>query len=173
MRAESGGKKILENVHFYTKTNLLYCPIPSAPKSQILWGEVFQKKARRATAASCFQVPTAQIAKTPKKTKRATCGGPIRRLVPAGGAERRPVPRRTLLQRRVNGTSKGTPEEGGGGTLVTYHRSKSSPLKLNSCSSVCLPFFIQKRGEITRRIHSALCATRPHTVRSGLSRFVG
>lgn len=96
-----------------------------------------------------------------KKTKRATCGGPIRWLVPAGGAERRPVPRRTLLQRRVNGTSKGTPKEGGGGTLVTYHRSKSSPLKLNSCSSVSLPFLSRKEGQ--KRVEStALSARRVH-----------
>lgn len=120
-------------------------------------GEVFQKKPR--TAASCFQLPTTQKKKSrkrqkkPRQTKRATCGGAIRRPVPAGGAEERPVPPRTLLQRRVNGTSKGTPKEGGGrrggwgGTLVTYHRSKSSPLKLNSCCSVSLGcFYPEKRG---------------------------
>lgn len=60
-----------------------------------------------------------------------------------------------------------------GGTLVTYHRSKSSPLKLNSCCSVCLAFLSRKEVEKTRIIHRALCATRPHTVRSGLSRLWG
>lgn len=59
--------------------------------------------------------------------------------------------------------------EGGGGNLVTYHRSKSSPLKLNSCFSVCLGYFYpEKKGKKTRIIHSALCATRPHSARSGL-----
>lgn len=33
-----GGEKILENVGFYRKTNLRYCPIPSAAKSPIWWG---------------------------------------------------------------------------------------------------------------------------------------
>lgn len=65
-------------------------------------------------------------------------------------------------------------EEEGGGTLVTYHRSKSSPLKLNSCCSVSLGcFYPEKRAGETRIIHSALRATRPHSARSGSSRFVG
>lgn len=68
---------------------------------------------------------------------------------------------RTLLQRQVNSTSKGTPMGASlrrhTHTLVTYHRSTSSLLKLNS-SCCCWFFFIhQKKARVIHsyRLHDA------------------
>lgn len=171
MCAQSG--KIPENVRFYTKTNLLYCPIPSAPKSQILWGRYSRRRhgERSQPPAFNFRRP-----KSRKRRKRPS-GRPVEDRS-AGwslleGQRSVPFPPEHYFKGESTAHQRELRRKEEGGTLVTYHRSKSSPLKLNSCCSVCLAFLSRKEGKKTRIIHRALCATRPHTVRSGLSRLWG
>lgn len=104
-----GGEKILENVGFYRKTNLRSCPIPSAAKSPIWWGRNSTGGTKRERD---LPLPTSDHRNGRKRRKAASSDPPSESRLE--GQKSVPFPPRTPLQRRVNGTSKGTPKEGGG-----------------------------------------------------------
>lgn len=147
VRAQSlRGEKILENVGFYRKTNLLYCPIPSPAKSQILWG---RNSTEGTKSDRNLPLPTSDQQKSKKnpEKQRASGGAAIRRVGPRRrGRKASRSPENTTSkasQRHIKGNSEGRRRGAGGGGgagNLPSIQEFSAQIKLLLCS------FPQKRG---------------------------